>query len=247
MGNHYGYLGLAQLGFTLWMAVDAYRRGVGTMWLWIILFFQPLGAWVYFFVVKTADLPGYKLGTLFQRRESLDALRYRAEQLPTLANHLAYAERLIERRDYAAAKPHLEAALAREPEHCQVRYSLAVCERALGNPAAALPHLEKLIARDRRWSDYAAWHAVIEIRKALNEPTTALSAARELARLAPTLEHQCLLAELLLDSGQQNEAAGMLERALQDHHYAPGPIRRRNRAWAKQAQRLLKRVPSRAE
>src|SRR5262249_50335423 len=80
---------LAQAALTIWMLVDANRRGVESVWFWIILWFQPLGAWAYFFSYKLSD---FRLGVgtgwmsnLFTRRASLEELRYRVEQSPTVA------------------------------------------------------------------------------------------------------------------------------------------------------------------
>jgi hypothetical protein len=73
----------------------------------------------------------------------------------------------------------------------------------------------------------------------------ALASCRELARLSPTLQHKCLLAEHLLENGLNDEAAQMLERALEDHQFAPGFIRRRNWRWAGQARRLQKQAQAR--
>jgi hypothetical protein len=70
----------------------------------------------------------------------------------------------------------------------------------------------------------------------------ALELGRELARLAPTLQHRCLLAELLIDGGQYDEAYDLLEQSLEEHRYAPSLSRRRNGAWARQARRLQKRA-----
>src|SRR5262249_1883011 len=81
-------LTLAQVALTIWMLVDANRRGVEYHWFWIILIFQPIGAWAYFFLYKVKDFqdrPGW-LGNLFQRRASLAELRHRAEQSPTPAS-----------------------------------------------------------------------------------------------------------------------------------------------------------------
>src|SRR5690348_17159732 len=93
----YPYLWVPQTILTLWLLVDAYRRGAEGFWLWVILLFQPLGAWVYFFAVKLGDFRGLPRGPLFRGGPSLAELRYRAEHIPTLANHLALAQRLIER------------------------------------------------------------------------------------------------------------------------------------------------------
>src|SRR6516165_6655382 len=94
---------LFQLAFTIWMAVDVYRGGAEQFWIWIIIIFQPLGPWVYFFAVKlrTLRVPGIRLGggtgEAWERKLSLDELRYRVERSPTVANRLALAHRLMER------------------------------------------------------------------------------------------------------------------------------------------------------
>ena len=75
--------------------------------------------------------------------------------------------------------------------------------------------------RDRRWSDYLAWRLLIRVRKLGDDAPRALDSARDLARIAPTLQHRCLLAELLLDEGKHDEAYELLEQSLEEHRYAP--------------------------
>jgi hypothetical protein len=207
----------------------------------VILIVPGLGAWAYFFAVKMADFRGANLSFL-QRRASLHELRYRAEQVPTLANHLALAERLIELKDYAGALPQLEAAQKREAEHGQVLYLLALCHTREGRPEQALPFLNNLIRRDPRWSSYTAWVLLVETHTLCRNNEASLSSCRELVKLSPSLQHKCLLAEHLLRDGGAAEARQLLEGALQDHSFAPGPIRRRNRRWASEARQLLKRT-----
>jgi hypothetical protein len=248
----YAILALLQGAFTIWMLLDFRRRGEDGTWFWVILWFQPLGAWAYFFAVKLGDyrgrhaLPGGAwLASLFQQRASLDELRYKAEHVPTLASRLALAERLLEEEAYEEAIPFLEAALKTEPDHGQVLYSLALCHVRLGRPDQGIPFLERLLAREPRWGNDAAWRLLIEARVDRGDGAGALAACRELARLAPTLQNHCLLAEHLLAQGQADEARQLLERSLRDHDFAPGPIRRRNRRWANEARRLQKSVASR--
>jgi hypothetical protein len=234
----YPYLWIAQAILTIWLLVDAYRRGAEGFWFWVILLFQPLGAWVYFFAVKLGDFRGLGYSSLFRRGPSLAELRYRAEHIPTLASRLALAQRLIERQEYEEAVPHLEAAWKTEPDHGQVLYSLALCRTRLGQPDQALPLLERLLERDPRWSNYRGWHLLIEARTERGDHAGALKGCRELARLSPTLENQCLLAEYLFAEGSDEEAHILLDRALRDHSFAPSPVRWRNRRWARQARRL---------
>jgi hypothetical protein len=241
----YPYIAVAQGAVMIWMLVDAQQRRAEQTWFWVILFVPVVGAWAYFFAVKAADFRSMSPHSLFQPRASLEELRYRAEQTPTLANHLAYAELLPDRGEFGAARPHLEAAHKMEPEHSRVAYCLALCHAWLGHADAALPLLEKVVAREPRWSNYAAWRLLIDTRAQAGDHDRALENCRELVRLAPSLEHQCLLAEHLLGRGLGDEARTLLERSLQDYYYTPGPLRRRNRRWASQARRLQKRVAAR--
>jgi hypothetical protein len=238
----YPLLSLAQTAFMVWMLIDAYRRRAETFWFWVILFLPGLGSWVYFFAVVLRDFRGPNLGGLFQRPASLEELRYRAEHLPTLVSHLELAERLIELGHHAEALPHLQAAQKMEPEHPRPLFALALCHKEQGHADLAVPLLEGLLARDPRWHNYAAWHLLIESRAAAGDPAGAVASCRELARLAPSLEHTCLLSEHLLRAGQAGEADRLLEASLRDHDYAPGPIRRRNSRWAAEARRLRKRA-----
>jgi hypothetical protein len=245
---YYPYLYLAQGAFMIWMLTDAYRRRAEQFWYWVIIFVPGLGAWAYFFAVKSGDFRRFHLNQnffLFPSRPSLSELRYRSEQVPTLANHLALGERLIEKEEFEQAVPPLQAALKREPEHSRVLYCLALCHTRQGQPDLALPLLEKLLQGEPRWSNYIAWHLLIEARCDAGDSEGALANCRELVRLSPTLQHRCLLAEYLLHKGLHEEARSLLEQSLQDHYFTPRPIRWRNRRWASRARRLQKQVATR--
>ena len=237
-------LSLAQAALTVWMLVDANRRGVDYYWFWFILVFQPFGAWAYFFAYKAKDLGRGRgwLAGLFQRPMSLQELRHRVERTPTAAGRLELGERLVETGAYAEALPHLEAMLAREPEHCQALFLLAEAHRGLGHPEQAVPSLQKLLARQPNWRNYKAWHTLIDVRREAGDLSGALVNCRELARAMPNLEHRCLLAEHLVQTGEKAEARKVLEQGLDDYHYLTGPSRRRDRRWVGKAKQLLKQV-----
>jgi hypothetical protein len=249
LGPYYPFAMGAQSLLTLWMLIDWRRRGGEAYWMYVILFFQPFGAWAYFALVKTADGRGGQGGNplqgLFHRPASVEELRYKAEHIPTLANRLALAQRLVEKREFAAALEPLQAAWKTEPDHGQILYSLALCHTRLGRPLDGIPHLERLLARDPRWSNYIAWHLLVEARQSAGDLPGALQACRELVRLCPTLQHNCLLAEHLLAQGQEAEASQLLDRSLRDHSFAPAGIRHRNRRWAGEAKRLRRTMASR--
>src|SRR5216684_1638651 len=141
--SDYPVLSVIQLAFALWMLVDAHRRGMDYYWFFIIFFVPIAGPLAYFFIFKIHDFHGW--GSLFQRAVPLDELRYRAEQTPTLANHLALAQRLIEQKNYAEALPHLQKAHPMEPGHSQVMYALAVCYTETRQADKSKPLLERII------------------------------------------------------------------------------------------------------
>jgi hypothetical protein len=239
--SHLGQvLSLLQLALTIWMAIDAYQRGVETFWYWVILFFQPIGAWIYFFAIKfrTLRLPRMRPALSGERKLSLDELRYHVERTPTVGNRFALAERLMDKGAHAEAIPHLEAILAIEPDYCAALHALAGCRLATGAAQQAVGSLEKLIHRDPRWANYRAWRTLIDAHLARGQPADALVACRELAKRLPTLENKCLLAEQLLDNGRPAEAVQLLDEALEDHRYAPWSARWRNWRWAREARRL---------
>jgi hypothetical protein len=236
---------LAQAAFTIWMLVDAYRRQADYYWFFIILFMPVLGAWAYFFVVKFGDYQRLRDLPLFQRKTPLAELRYRAEQVPTLANRLSLAQRLVELHEHAEAVPHLEAVLKQEPTLSPALFALAKCHEEQERPEEAVALLEKILAKDGGWSNYAAWHLLIEVQAESGAGEKALATCRELARIAPTLQHRCLLGERLLAEGKNDEAAQLLQQSLEEHQFAPAYIRRRNYRWAGEARRLQRQALSR--
>ncbi|SRR5579885_2076817 len=233
---------LVQAGVTVWMLMDAHRRGVDFYWFWIILAFQPIGPWAYFALYKAKDLRGGHgwLAGLFHRRPSLAELRYRVEQSPTVAARLELGERLAEKGAYAEALPHLEAVLAREPDHGKALFTAAQCHRGLGRPEKAVPLLQKLVAHQPAWGNYEARHALIDTCHEAGDLAGAVANCRDLARVVPGLENRCLLAEHLLAAGEQAEARKLLEQSLEEYQYASGPERRRDRRWVGRAKQLLK-------
>jgi hypothetical protein len=234
-------LWVVQAALTVWMLVDANRRGVEPYWFWIILAAQPVGAWAYFFLHKAKDFSGGTgwLGNLFHRQPSLDELRHRAEQSPTMTNRLALGERLVKTGAHAEALPHLEAVLAREQEHCGALFLLAQAQQGLGRPNLAVPPLEALVARQPGWGDYEGWRALVGACRQAGDLAGAVARARDLARVSPTLEHRCLLAEHLLAAGDKPEARKVVEHALEEYRYLTGISRRRDRRWVGTAKQLL--------
>jgi hypothetical protein len=230
---------LVQAALTVWMLIDAHRRGVEAYWYAIVLFFQPFGAWVYFFNFKLRDFSriGWVSG-LFTRKASLDELRYRAVTSPTVAARLELAERLMETEQYEEAEPHLFAVLAREPDHASAGFALAECHRQAGRFADAVPLLQKLVNQRAPWRDYLAWHALIDVHQQAGQHAEAIAQARKLAQVVPAMQNKCLLARCLADAGEKEEARRVLEDSLEECHYNRD-LSRDDRRWMGKAKHQL--------
>lgn len=234
-------LGLLQLAFTVWMLADAYQRRVEYFWYWAIFVFQPLGPWIYFFVIKFRTMRLFRTRglSLPEPKLSLDELRYRVGRSPTVANRLALAERLMDKKLHQDAIPLLEAILLVEPNYCPALHALGECRLATGAADAAVAPLTKLIEREPRWSGYRARRTLIEVHRARGQAADVLKACRDLEKVSPTLENKCLLAEQLIETGLGTEAGQVLDRALEDYSYLPWTKRWQHRRWAREARQLL--------
>ncbi len=241
----YPWLALPWSMLTLWMFIEAHRRESESYWPWVVLFFQPLGVPIYFFLRYLPSLRVFHRRNTFsrepywQKKQSLDALRHRADRSPTVVNRLAYAQRLMEKRQHAEAIPQLEAALAMDENYCLALHELALCLLAEKQPERAIGLLQRLLNRDRRWSDYRALRTMIEAQLAVDRPDLALAACRDLEKMVPTLQNKCMLAEHLLDNHLHDEAVRLLDLALEDHAFLPLSKRWRHWTWARRAKALL--------
>lgn len=247
LGSQWWFYG--QMVLTIAMAIHVFRSGAEFYWFWIVIIFQPIGAWVYFFAVF---LRGFFQGSSssgepwWQRKLSLDELRYRAERAPTVNNRIAYAEGLMAKGQHAEAVPLLEAVIAADQIHCQAMHDLALCHLACKEPVKAIALLKRLMQRDYRWSNYRGWHTLIDAHMANKDAVEALNACRELAKMVPTLENKCFLAEHLLANQHKAEVIELLDHALEDYAYLPFGKRLKNWRWARYARKLLNEAETQA-
>jgi hypothetical protein len=238
----YPILAMLQAAFTVWMLVDSQRHGHDYRWFWVILVFQPIGPWIYFLVEKRKhlDLRLPFVGGWFERKAPLEELQFRVQQAATVANQLDLAERLIELGRHEEAVAPLERVLAVEPDLASASFQLAKCHYELGRAADAEPLLVKIVKKDPRFDDYAAWRLLLLVQEDQKKDEVVLETARQLVRTSPRMQHKVLLAGQLVRLNHDGEARLLLENALQEQQFVNGPSRRVNRPWIKEAKRLLR-------
>lgn len=233
---------ILQQVFSLWMLVDAIRRGSKYYWYFIIM--MPFGEWVYFFMVKIHDPEFDPVRRFVQRftepKVTVDLLRYRLEQTPSYANHLALAQGLYDAKVYSEARHHFTAALRLQEGDREALWGLALTHVALGEQDDAVARLRELIERDATFRDYAAWRELAYVLAAQDATEGLYELLDRLAIKSPRLEHRVLYAHYLMEGGRRDEARQQLEEGLTDYGQAPKFIRRRDAVWKRRANKMLR-------
>lgn len=110
--------------FTVWMAVEAVRRGQTQSWLWIVLFFGPIGAAVYFFSevmpIRVGGSWGGRKVTVQEERRALSDVK----RLDSAAAWATYAGVLRARGQFVKATDAGQQAVRRDPNSADARYEL---------------------------------------------------------------------------------------------------------------------------
>ncbi|MEM8963668.1 MAG: tetratricopeptide repeat protein [Acidobacteriota bacterium] len=230
----------------IWMIVDCLRN---RRYLWLIaMIVIPIGAaWVYFVLYKLPELNNRDMATAAAGAAGPSAppnsvlreLEETANDVPSLANHLAFAEALDAAKRPADAAGAYERALAVDPDDKTALYGLGRARLEVDDAAGAVSPLERLVAIDPAYSDHEGWsHLALALRKG-GDMDAAITKLEDLVERSPRLVHRLLLSRYLLDAGRPEEAVPQLEAALAEHAEAPVYLKRQDERRAKLAASML--------
>lgn len=232
---------LLQTAFSIWMVVDAIKRGSPFYWYIIIMF--PFGEWVYFFTVKIND-PAFKrfFGGFLTRPPNLQQLRYEASTTPSVLNRIWLAQALHDSGEHGEASELFEEILEQTPDDKVALLGLAQCCVGQGDSKRAIATLEKLIEIDFAADSYsvAVQLAGLLWRGGRREDSVAL--LRRVVKKNPAMSHMIDLARCLSETDRREEARGLLQQALDDFENSPKFVKRNDRAYVKTARTLLKQL-----
>jgi len=230
------------LGFKIWMFTDATRRRVPQWWYWVI--WLPFGAVAYFLMVKSRDYRGSPLGRFLraERAPTIDQLRARYENSPSLANLLDLARAQHDGGLHEDASETFQRALESADDELDAHYGRALCRLALEDWTGAIAHLEQVVAQEPAFEQYDAWAQLAYARHCSGDGDGCLSELGRLVETSPRLQHQLYLAHYLREAGREVEARDVLTEGLSHHENAPPFIRKHNRIWARQARAMLKQL-----
>jgi hypothetical protein len=227
--------------FSVWMMVDAMQRGAARYWYPVL--FLPFGPLVYFFVVKIHDPELRGLHQLLagwtRPKVTLEQLRYKLSETPSLANKLALAQGLFDACLHEEARQGFDLVLASDAENKDALYGRALCHLATKDYAGAIAPLELLIEIKPSYREYAAWPRLAYALQRVEQPQAVLTLYDELVRKAPRVSHRVLYARALRDAKEGDRAREQLEHALNEHEHAPRYQRRKDAAAARTARALM--------
>jgi hypothetical protein len=236
------YLGV--LAFTVWMAVEAVRRGDAGHWLWIIIIFPPIGGIVYFF----AEYLGGRASTRFAFRvrkvtaADVRTAEVEVRRLDNAASWTEYASLLRARGDYRRAAEAALRALERDPQAIDARYELGLALLSGERWADAAEALRQVVAQDRSHDSDDALFALGRALQQAGDLAGAREALEELATRRGRPEILFDLGSVQAALGDREAAKRSMQRIVDEAVLVPDYLKHNVRPWVRRAQSALRRL-----
>lgn len=220
------------------------RRRPDNVWLWIIIFFGPLGALVYIFMEVVPDL-GLLRQTFdgFGRRKRIKQLEAVVLENPAAGNYEELADLLLDEGKFARARECYDKAITSRGDPDPI-YRRGIAEIQLGDFAAAAGDLEYVTSRDSKYDFNRAIALLAHAYANTGRPGQAEALFREATDRSTLSETYLNYAAFLASQNRIPEARDWAQRVLARKATIPRYLQRRERPWFRKAAALLKRLPS---
>ena len=235
---------LLQTGFSLWMLMDAIRRGAPQLW-WLVVL-VPFGEWAYFFAVYLPD-KGY--GELLKRKLftkpiTIEELRRDRRQTPSHENLVRLAQGLHDHGHYREAAELFAEVIDAHAEDKDALYGYACCALEEGERAAQIDALERLIEFDISFADFQACMDLAKAYWSDDRRDDAIAAMQKLCKKSQRIGPRVVLADYLSAVDRHSEARSLLVDGLDTYDSSPRFVRRRDRRQARAARAVLSKLPA---
>jgi len=220
------------------------RRRPDTYWLWIIIFFGPMGALIYIFLEV---IPDYGLlRTSFQgfpRRKRIRFLEATVLENPAAGNYEELGDLYLDEGNFARARECYDKAISSRANSIDAFHRRAIAEIELGDFAAAVPDLEEVTSREPKYDSYRAAALLAHAYANTGRPEKADELFQYATNISTASETYYNYACFLAAQHRPAEAREWAQRILAKKPTMPGYLRRRERPWFRKAAALLKRLP----
>jgi len=225
--------------------VHFFQRRPESMWLWVILFFGPLGASVYIVVEVIPDL-----GLLrqsfdgFGRRKRIRLLEALVLQNPASGNFEELADLYLDEQQYARARECYDKAISGRTNHPDPFYRRAIAEIRLEDFPPAVRDLEWVTARDPKYDSYRAMALLAHAYGKVGQPGKAEALFTQATEFSTASETYFNYASFLAATGRPHDAREWAQRILAKKPTMPRYLRRVERPWFRKAAALIKALPA---
>lgn len=234
----------AGIAFTIASAVTCVRRGQTNPWIWIILFFPPIGGVVYMFteVLGTYSLRA-RIGSRTASKRELKVAEAEVRRLDNSEAWTSFAQALRSRKQFEPARQAASSAVERDATNWRALNELGLAQMGLGEYEQAAATLSKVVDLEPA---HAAGEAAFAWAVSLEKSGRKDEARDVLERLAQTSslpKFLFSLASLQADAGKTSAARESLERIITEAEYVPSYHRREVRPWVRRAKKALASLP----
>jgi len=220
------------------------RRRPDNVWLWIIIFFGPLGALVYIFMEVIPDLGLLRQSfDSFGRKKRIKQLEAVVIENPAAGNYEELADLLLDEGKFARARECYDKAITSRGDPDPI-YRRGIAEIQLGDFAAAVGDLEYVMSRDPKYDFNRAIALLAHAYANTGQPEPAEALFREATDRSTLSETYLNYAAFLASQNRVPEAREWAQRLLARKSTIPRYLQRRERPWFRKAAALLKRLPA---
>ncbi|MEL6936870.1 MAG: tetratricopeptide repeat protein [Cyanobacteria bacterium J06607_17] len=246
--NFLGPLSLLGTAFWIWMLYDCLksRSRNSSIWIWIILFLNIVGAGLYFFIVwlpshpnALAKVPGITGGKL---RDALWQAEAEARNIGKAHQYAKLGDIHHQMRNLSAAEQAYNTALEKEPDNIRVRWGAACVALDQKSLEIACRHLEKILAVEPEFSYGDASLAYGQVLHRLNDFKAALPHLQTHVKSWSHPEAYLMLAQIYRERGDVTKARDILETMIIKIKSSTQFQYRKNKPFIRQGERLLSQL-----
>jgi hypothetical protein len=217
------------------------RRRPDNYWLWIIIFFGPIGALAYIVVEMAPDM-GFLGGNSmrgFSRGRHIRTLENTVLENPSAGNYEQLGDLLLESKKYARARECFDKALEQRTDSIDPFYRRGIAAFELGDAAAALPDFERVVKADRTY-DYG--RARLYRARALAAAGRDAEAGAAFDDVSNTTEAMCYAAEFFAAHGRGKHAKELVDQIALRKRTMPSYQKRRERPFLRRSASLRRKL-----
>ncbi|HLH07246.1 MAG TPA: tetratricopeptide repeat protein [Terriglobales bacterium] len=212
-------------------------------WLFVIIFFGPLGALIYIAVEVIPDATLLRSSfKVFPRRRRIHELEAVVFDNPSAGNLEELGALYLDDGSYSRAKECFDRAIASRSDSTDTFYRRALAEIELKEWTAAIADLERVVQADPKYDFYRALGLLAHAYAQTGQNEKAQAAFARVTAVSTSTEIQYYYAAFLASQKRDAEGREWLQRIQAKKRTMPSFQKRRERLWFRKAAGLSRQI-----